>query len=292
MTTAFIPAGDRPGRAILLLCGGVSSYSVMDGITKMAVVDGSDIVTTMWIRFLIATGFALAVALPVYGTSIFRASGKGLLVLRGVFPLLASFFAVSAFSIMPMADVTALMFVAPLFATALSIPILGEKVGLFRWAAVLAGFGGVLIIVQPSPSMQPVAVYPLLTALLFALFTLMTRRLRLKNQPMAMVIYAMGTGCVLLAPLIPYFWQTPTLYQLLLIFLAGFFYAVAQFLVTIAFTLSEASRLNPFVYTQMICAIVFGWLAFGEVPGLTTWIGAAVIVASGLVVWYRERRAR
>lgn len=292
MTDAMYTSGDRPGRAIMLLCGGVSAYAIMDGITKMAVTDGSDIVTTMWLRFLIAMGFALAVALPVYGPSIFHASGKGLLVVRGLFPLLASFFAVTAFSEMPMADVTALMFVAPLFATALSIPILGEKVGPFRWGAVVVGFGGVLVIVQPSPEMQVVTVYPLLTALLFALFTLTTRRLKLKTQPMTMVLYAMLTGCVLLLPLIPFFWHTPTFYQFGLIILAGFFYAIAQLLVTIAFTLSEASRLNPFVYVQMICAIVFGWLAFDEVPVLTTWIGAAVIVASGLIVWNREQRSR
>ena len=165
---------DRPGPAILMLIGGISSYAMMDGFTKMAVVDGADIVTTMWIRFLFATGFVLAFAYPKHGTVLFDTPGKGLLVVRGIFPLLASFFAITAFSVMPMADVTALMFVAPLFATALSIPLLGEKVGLFRWAAVLSGFGGVLLIVQPSPQMQAVTVYPLLTALLFAFFTIMT----------------------------------------------------------------------------------------------------------------------
>lgn len=285
-------SGDRPGLAILMLVGGISSYAMMDGFTKMAVVDGADIVTTMWIRFLFATAFVLAVAVPVHGSAVFRTPGKGLLVVRGIFPLLASFFAITAFSQMPMADVTALMFVAPLFATALSIPLLGERVGLFRWAAVIMGFAGVLLIVQPSPQMQTVTLYPLMTALLFAFFTIMTRRLRLKNHPMAMLFYAMATGCVLLVPFLPLYWQLPSFYQLVLIFLAGFFYAAAQFGVTMAFTMSEASRLTPFVYTQIICAVGFGWVVFGEVPVLTTWVGAAIIVSSGLVVWYRERRKR
>lgn len=273
-----------------MLIGGISSYAMMDGFTKMAVVDGADIVTTMWVRFLFAIGFVLAFAYPKHGTALFDTPGKGLLVLRGIFPLLASFFAITAFSVMPMADVTALMFVAPLFATALSIPLLGERVGLFRWAAVFAGFGGVLLIVQPSPQMQLVTVYPLMTALLFAFFTIMTRRLRLKNHPMAMLFYAMATGCVLLIPLLPFYWQTPSLYQAGLIGLAGLFYASAQYGVTMAFTLSQASRLTPFIYTQIICAVAFGWVVFGEVPVPTTWAGAAVIVLSGLVVWYREQR--
>jgi len=292
LTHPDVSPGDRPGLAIMMLVGGISSYAMMDGFTKMAVVDGADIVTTMWIRFLFATAFVLAVALPRHGVEIFQAPGKGLLVLRGLFPLLASFFAITAFSEMPMADVTALMFVAPLFATALSIPLLGEKVGLFRWAAVIAGFGGVLLIVQPSPQMQVVTLYPLITALFFAFFTIMTRRLRLKNDPMAMVIYAMVTGCVLMIPLLPFFWQMPSMVQLGLILLAGFFYAAAQFGVTMAFTLSEASRLTPFIYTQIICAIGFGWVVFGELPIVTTWIGAVVIVSSGLVVWNRERKKK
>jgi len=287
--TAELTGGDRPGTAILMLVGGVSSYALMDGFTKIAVVDGADIVTAMWIRFLFATAFVVAVAVPVHGTAVFRTSGKGLLILRGVFPLIASYLAITAFSQMPMADVTALLFVAPLFATALSIPLLGEKVGLFRWAAVIAGFCGVLLIVQPSPQMQPVTLYPLMTALLFAFFTIMTRRLRLKNHPMAMLFYAMITGCVLMLPVLPFYWQTPSFYQFGLIFLAGFFYAAAQFGVTMAFTLAEASRLTPFIYTQIICAIGFGWVVFEEVPILTTWVGTSVIVGSGLIVWNREK---
>ena len=198
-----------------------------------------------------------------------------------------------SFSAMRLADAIAISFAAPIIVTALSMPLLGEPVGWRRWLACAAGFAGVLVMVGPgSGSFEPVALIALLATLLLALAQLWTRRLSKSESNAALVLYVTALTATATGLALPFVWVTPSLPDLALLAGTGLIGGTALIVLTQAFRLSEIAMLMPFNYTAMIWATAFGWLVWDEVPGLGTWTGFALVLASGLYIVHREAQLR
>ena len=192
---------------------------------------------------------------------------------------------------LPLATVITLVFAAPLISIGLGAVVLRERVDAQRWAAALVGFAGVLLIVRPGPaSFEPAAIWPLLTALLMSLRDLLTRTIppRVDSGTIAFTSAAVVTlGGMATLPLA---WVTPEAGELGLILAGGLLVAVTYQTLVIAFRIGDMSFLAPFRYVSIPLSALFGWIVFGDTPEWQVLAGAAVIVASGGYIFYRERR--
>ncbi|MCG8360710.1 MAG: DMT family transporter [Kiloniellales bacterium] len=283
-------SGDQaPGRGIALMVLSVGFFSVMDALVK----ELSDSVPTMQIVF-----FRSLFAFIPLGFIIWR---QGLInalrihdrwghVLRGVFGVLAMAIFFFAFGRMPLADAIAITFAAPIFVTALSVPLLGEKVGIRRWSAVIVGFLGVLVMVQPGGSglLDPIAGVMLLGTLFYALAMIMVRRLS-RTETNASIVFSFTFAATLVsAAFLPFQWVTPGPETLALLITVGLIGGLAQILMTMAFRAGDVSLIAPFDYTTMLWATLLGFIFWGEIPGNNIWIGVTIVTASGLYILYRE----
>jgi len=208
---------------------------------------------------------------------------------RGLLGLasLVGFFA--AFAVMPFGDVYAISFASPLLITALSVPLLGEKVGWRRWLAVLVGLTGVLIMVRPGGSVFGwMALAALGGTLAYALAMLLVRRLSKTESNVAIVFYSGAMASLASGAALPLVWQTPLWSDLPWLIAIGLIGGVAHLVLTQAFRLAPASTVTPFEYSGMIWAVLFGWLFWQEVPDGPFYAGAVLVIACGLYILRRE----
>ncbi|MEI7610024.1 MAG: DMT family transporter, partial [Rhodospirillaceae bacterium] len=197
-----------------------------------------------------------------------------------------------SYHLLPLADAVAIGFSAPLFLAALSVPLLGEKVGAARWGAVLVGFVGVLVMVKPGATALDLgSLVALGAALGYALAAIAVRQLSRTEHPNTIVFYfTLNTG-LLAALALPWVWATPTLSDLGLLALTGLLGGAVQYCGTHAYTLGPAAVIGPFNYSAILWATLFGWLIWGDLPDRWVLLGAAVVIASGLFIVLRETRA-
>jgi drug/metabolite transporter (DMT)-like permease len=225
------------------------------------------------------------------GPRVLRTKQPAMLILRAAFSFGAwsvYFFAISQ---IPLADAMALVFSAPLIITALSVPFLGEAVGLRRWVAVGVGFLGVLIMIEPgSGTLQGVALLPLVSAAFYSVSMLLTRILTRREASVTMLFYSTLTILVLSGVAQPFVWVTPDWPDLGLMALMGLLTGCAQFLATQAYRFAAPVVVAPFDYTSLVWATLYGYLLFGDLPRSAVIIGAAVVIGSGLFILYRERK--
>ena len=192
---------------------------------------------------------------------------------------------------LPLAEATAIGFVAPLFITILSVPILKEKVGIHRWTAILIGFTGVIIIIRPGGEFwQFVSIMPLLGAIFFALFQIFTRLLSGTEKTFTTLFYTGLGGLGWSSILVPFVWVVPSQIHILVFLAIGTLGALAHLCMINAFDFAEASLLAPFNYTKLLWVTVFGYWVFDDIPSLDMWVGSGVIVSAGLYVLYREKK--
>jgi drug/metabolite transporter (DMT)-like permease len=216
---------------------------------------------------------------------------------RAALTVFAQMLAYFALSHMLLAHVTAIAFTRPLFVTLLAVFILTEKPGWRRWAATLIGFGGVILIVNPGahagfaglgwPTLSAI-----LSSLLFATVGVAVRRYSGSEHPNAWMFYYMLAGVIMSAPGAWLTWQTPVPHDVAIAVLLSAIAIVAQAAFIMAFTVGEASAVGPVDYTRLVYATIFGWFIFQELPGATTWAGAAIIVAASYYVAQHEARGR
>ena len=193
---------------------------------------------------------------------------------------------------LPLAEATAIGFTGPLFITALSAPLLGEKVGWHRWLAVIIGLAGVLVIVRPGGAVWHwSAITTLIGAISFAVFQILTRKISGHERPQTTLLYTSFAGAMWVSLLVPFFWVKPTLIHATMFLLTGAMGAGAHFCMIRAFSYAQASLLAPFNYSKLIWMIILGYVVFGDVPGPDTLIGSFIIVMAGLYVLYREGRS-
>lgn len=217
-------------------------------------------------------------------------------VARSLAGLAAIFLLFLAFALLPLAEAVALSFAGPLFLTLLSIPLLGEQVGPRRWAAVVVGFLGVLVIVRPGAGVFGLeALVPLGGALAYAFAMVSVRKLARTETNAAIVFYFTLSCTVASAAALPFVWVAPQLADLPALVGVGLLGGVAQLFMTQAFRLAPAAVVAPFEYLAILLAVGYGYAFWGEVPDRWTLVGAAIVTASGLYILRREairRRAQ
>jgi len=215
-------------------------------------------------------------------------------ITRSVLQFVSMICIFTAFGLMPLADAVAITFASPLFLTMLSIPLLGEQVGIYRWSAVIVGFVGVLVMVQPGPGLlHSGALFPLANALINACVTIAIRRMTLTEASTTLVFYqTLVTGVIALV-LVPFFWVTPDFVDLMLFSATGLLSGIAQFWWMQGCRYVPAAVAAPFSYTSMIWSLALGYLVWSDVPSAAVFAGATIVIASGLYILYREtiRRA-
>jgi drug/metabolite transporter (DMT)-like permease len=282
-----------PGVAILLIIVTGTVLAGMDATAKYLALE-LPVLMVIWGRYFFHTVITFAVyAGRTRSLSFLHARRPGLQFLRAGALFGATSFMYVAITLMQLADASSIQFLAPVLVTAFSGLFLSEAVGPRRWAAVVCGFIGVLLVARPGSGVLGwAALLPLATAVLLAVYMMMTRIIRTKDDPAATTFYSTALGALVLTIAVAFQWQSPTAAQWALMVTAGAAGALGHFLLVKAFHSAEASMLAPFTYAQVIAAIGWGLLIFGDVPSSWTLAGAAVVIASGLYVWWRERRLR
>lgn len=288
-----IPArADATLRGIGLMVLAVSLFSLLDATAKW--MGGSmRSVEVAWLRY--ATSVAvLCIILGVWrDLSPFRTTRPGQQFVRGLAMLGSSVFNFWALQYLQLAEANAIMFAGPLLTTALAGPVLGEAVGIRRWAAVVVGFLGVLVVLRPGLGAMHAAF-----ALVFAamscgvVYTLMTRRMHRTETSGNMLMLSALVGAVVLAPVAPGAVAALEGWGYLLAVMLGVFGALGHYALVVAHRIANASTLAPFAYAQMPMMILLGYLLFDQLPDLWVLVGTAIIGASGLYILHRERVRR
>ncbi len=273
------------------MCAGVGCLSVNDAIAKTLTADYSAI-QILFLRNLIALPLACLIAIRFGGTGALRSRRPMAHLIRGLIWIAAATTFFTGLRFLGLAEATALIFAAPVFITAISALFLKETVGWRRWLAVLAGFAGVLIVVQPGAgTFQPASLFPLATALFYALLMLSARWVDPGESVWTMMLYLVGTGALLGGLAMPFVWRTPEAGDLWLFAGISLFGTAGMTLITQAFRFAPATIVAPFDYTALLWATLLGWLLWRDVPTTSTYLGAGVIILSGIFIVLRERRA-
>ena len=276
---------------ILLMCVGVACLTVNDAIAKALTTSYSPL-QVLFLRNGIALPFAVVVVLFMGGPSALRSYRPMMHLLRGVLWLSAAFLFFTSLTMLQLAEATALIFVAPMLITALSALILKEHVGWRRWAAVLVGFAGVLIVVRPGgATFQLASLLPMITAFFYALLMIAARWLDPRESVWTLMLYLVGAGGLAAAVLMPFVWVPVQARDLWLFVGIAFFGTAGMTMMTQAFRFAPAALVAPFDYTALIWATLLGYVFWNEVPDAVTYVGAAVIIASGVFIVWREHRA-
>lgn len=269
--------------ALVLAVAGFSLFAVGDAASKLVVVE-SNAVFAIWGRSVVFAALFLFILRPGEWRAALTRGPVKLLLLRSIFPFLGGICVIVAMAYVPLAQVTTILFIAPLLSMALGKFLLGETVNRWGWLAVLLGFLGVLTIMRPFGSAFSWALLiPALGGLFAATGQVVTRIVAQRASSRAVLLYTMLVALTLSSLPLPFFWQTPTSGQWLLFGLSGLCQAAGQFAMIAAYARATASRLAPYSYAQLLTATLLGFAIFGEVPDVFTVIGAALIVAGGLI---------
>jgi drug/metabolite transporter (DMT)-like permease len=280
----------QPSRAIAVMLLAMFLFACMDAINK----DLSHtyaIIQILWVRYVFFLGFAMLVARRRMRLSLaFRSRAFWTQIARSLLLIGEIGTFILALHYLPLADVHAIAAITPLLVTALSVPILGEQVGWRRWAAVAAGFVGVLIIVRPGfAEIDWRVMIALLGALLFALYQIMVRVVSRHDPSETTLLYSALVGTIVLSAIGPFHWTPPDAQGWTLLAIGALLGSCAHFALIKALELGEASRLQPYGYTLMVWAAVLGLVVFGQFPDAFTVTGGVIIAASGVYAFARER---
>ncbi|MBS0560488.1 MAG: DMT family transporter [Proteobacteria bacterium] len=282
---------DRPLLGVVLFLASSVLFSASDTAAKF-LTGTMPPIEIAWLRYIVFAGLASTPMLRS-GPAAVRTRRHGVQVLRGLLVVGSAVFFIASLSSLPLAEAATINFVSPLLVTALSVPMLGERVGLGGWIAVGIGFAGVLIVVQPGTAgLQAGAIPALLAAACWVMATIMTRRMAASERATATLFWTAVSGLVVLTLLLPFVWRAPTLPELLLAVGIGFISSSGQWLTVLAYRYAAASLIAPLAYLQLIFASVFGYIVFGAVPSQSTLIGAVIIAGSGVYAVQAARMQR
>lgn len=280
----------NPMRIFMLATASVVLFSCMNVFLKLAA-EHHAIVEVMFFRN------ALAI-MPVLMLIQAHPEGFGLLktrrplghLLRGGVGTFSMSFVFWSFALLPMADATSLQFAMPLILTALSVPILKERVGKWRWGAVFIGFIGVLCIAAPTGAVTNwlgVGV-ALAGAFTTACTMIIIRKLGRTEHALTIVFYFSLFGTLITACFLPWYWTPPSFESFVYLIMTGITGGAAQVFLTKSYAEAPAAYVSPFSYLAIIFGTFFGWAIWGDVPGWNVFAGSVIVILSGLFILYRE----
>ena len=270
------------------MAGGMFLFSAVDAQAKF-LTDAFHPIQIVWSRQL-GLLIGMFVLLALRGFVIFRTEYPGLQIARGALAAGSATIFIVAISFVPLADAVAVSFVAPFIVTVLGAFILREPVGVRRWTAVTIGFLGTMIVIRPGMGViHPAVMLVLLAAILFALRQIVSRVLSNSDQTVTTVAYTALVGSLILTVPLPFVWKWPaTNIDVVLLINIAILAALAELLVIKALEVAQAVVVAPLQYTLLLWGTMYGYLIFDQMPDLWTWVGALIIVITGLYTLHRE----
>jgi len=272
----------------------VACFAILDTTTKH-ISASVPILLALWFRYRIQAVFSTVFFLPKRGMSLFKTEHPKFQMVRGALLFGSSLCAFFGLKYLPVGEFTAIASITPLVVTLMGALSLGEKVRKLRWALVLGAFAGTMVIVRPgSQHFDWVLIFPLVLILTNSGFQLLTSRMARTEDPVTMNVLTGWVGTALGAFLLPFVWELPTEWfvwaQLLLM---GSFATVGHYLLILAFSKAPATVLTPYFYTQIVFAMLGGWLIFDHMPDHWTLVGIGVVTLCGaLGAWLTVRESR
>jgi S-adenosylmethionine uptake transporter len=279
-------------RGALLALGAFALFSGHDVIVKSL---GGTYSPVQVVFFSVLFSFPLLTLLLIRSKTEghFRPRHPWWSLIRTVAVIVTGFSAFTAFSLLPLAQTYALLFATPLLITVLSIPILGERVGVHRWAAVVIGLSGVLIVLRPgATSLQLGHLAGLCAAAGSATASIIVRKIGQEERSAVLLLFPLLGNLAVMGAALPFVYRPMPMPDLAAVAAIAILSIAATSLIIFAYRTAEAATVAPMQYSQIVWATVFGWLVFAEIPDAMTLVGAAVVIGSGLYILMRESGAR
>jgi drug/metabolite transporter (DMT)-like permease len=243
----------------------------------------------IWARFFFHLIFVVVLMGPQLALKI-RSQSLLHQCLRSLFMFATTVLFFVGINFLPLTTASTIMFMSPVIVTVLSIPLLGEKVGLRRWIGIAIGFTGALVVMRPGgDSLQLAILVVLAAAFTNALYQVFTRKLGTRDSPMTSLFYTGAIGALVTSVVVPFQWQPVAAFDWLLFVFAGIAGGIGHLCLIRAFRSAPASVVAPFSYSSLLWATLFGYLLFDNLPDGWTLSGAALIIGSGLYIFHREQ---
>ena len=284
-----MPTRHQPTLGILLILAAGLLLASQDALSK-SLTAVYPLLLVVWLRYLSQSVLMLALFAPRMGLNLLRTQRPWLQLVRGLSLVAITLLFYSALRFIPLGEATAVIFLAPLVVIVLSATWLKEHISRGLWLSVGVGLLGVLLIVRPGGALfTPAILLPLGAAFCFGLYQLLTRRLSATDHPATSNFLSALVGTLSVSVLLPWFWQTPTLVDGLLMATLGATAMTGHMLLTHAYRFGSAASLAPFTYVQIVTATLLGMLFFEHTPDLWAILGMAVIILSGAALAWGQR---
>jgi drug/metabolite transporter (DMT)-like permease len=290
-----VPPGapNRTLTGILFMLAASSLFPVMNGLVQVLSARYST-EQIVWARTASHFAFILALFVPPLGVTVVRTATLKWQVIRSMVHLMSMLFFFTGVKYLPLAKAASISFTAPFFVALMAWPLLGERITAHRLLAVLVAFLGVLIVIRPgSDVFQWASLLMLCSAMSYALYQILTRRVAGHDTAETSAIYSALVGTVVMSLAVPFVW-TPIASWLdaALLFSLGIIGGTAHYFVARAMVCAQASVIAPFGYWQLVGAVIVGYVISGYLPDMFTWIGAGIIICAGLHIAWSETRAQ
>ena len=276
------PARPSVLTGIALVVTAMACFATLDTTAKL-VSASVPLLMGIWFRYCFQALMTTLVVVPRFGVAVLKTQHPRFQILRGLLLLISSFFAFSSLLYLPVADFTAIGSLVPLIITLLAARMLGEQVSKRRWVLVLGGFAGAMLIIRPGGAnfIWPMLL-PLGAVITYSWFQLLTSHMVKTENPLTMHLYTGWVGTLVPSLMLPFVWVNPTQKELGMLLLVGALGTVGHYLLILAYKRSPASNLTPYLYAQIVFAMLGGWLVFNQVPDSWALAGIALIAACGV----------
>ena len=278
-------------KGFLLLALGLFLFSCLDCTTKYLVAH-YNVPTVAAMRYMVHCLLMLAILAPRHSHQLIKTQRTWLVIGRAIALVFTTLFVGLSLQRMPLAETTCLIFTAPLFVVLLATPVLGEKVGVLGWLAVVIGFLGMLLVVRPGSGLNGLGiVFALLGAIANATYQLMSRLLVSSEKAITLLFYTAMVGSLCFGLILPWFWEgkTPTQMELVLFVMLGVFGGSGHYFFTLAYRHASASALAPVTYLQLLWAALLGWLIFDTAPQGLSILGMLIVAGAGVMIALKSK---
>jgi drug/metabolite transporter (DMT)-like permease len=272
------------------MCAALICFSCLDATAKW-VNRSVDPMVTVWARYVSAALLTFIVINPRTKPGALRTRRLPLQLIRSFLLFASTICNFFALQYLQLVETQSIIFATPLLVALLAGPLLGERIGWQRLTAIGIGFAGVLVITRPGlGTMHPAALLSLTGAVSYAFYNIVTRMLASSDSSATTTLYSSVAGIALMTPLLPWIWTTPSSpLTWILLTTTGLYGALGHWFLVLAHARAPAAILAPFIYSQIIWMLAFGYILFGDWPDPWTFVGAGIVIASGLYLLYRER---
>jgi drug/metabolite transporter (DMT)-like permease len=276
---------------VLFICLAGLLFPMMNGAAKTLGADYASLQVS-WARAFGHVVFMLAAFLPRHGLGLLRTRRPGLQIARSAVLFCSNLCFFFAVTFIPIPKAAAISLTAPLIVALLAWPMLGERTTPSRVAALCVGFAGVLTVIRPGTAVfHWASLFVVASATCYGLYQILTRTIAAADPPETSTVYSSVVGAFVILLALPFVWETPrSLFDVALFCSLGVLGALGHYCVAQALGYAPASVVSPFQYFQLLGSVAVGWLVFGDLPDALTWVGAAVIVASGLFIGWSQTR--